>query len=80
MLLQKTHIHSAMNLGANGITLALHNAGYAEDCVKTAEFVGLTVGGSFVYNCTYFDTDSGVDEDCMVFVYYTNTGVMQAGY
>lgn len=80
MLLQKTHLHTVMNLDANGVTLALHNAGFPEDSVKTATFAGMTSGGTFIYNCTYFDTDTKTDEDCRVHVYFTNKGVMHADY
>jgi hypothetical protein len=72
MLLQATHIHAAMTLDAAGVTFALHNNGYPEDSVKSAVYTGMTANGSFVYNCTYFDTNTGKDEDCMVYVHYTN--------
>jgi hypothetical protein len=80
MLLQATHIHAASNLDASGVTFALHNNDYTEDSVKTATFAGMTTNGSFVYNCTYFDTDTGKDDDCMVYVHYTNLFKLVADY
>lgn len=80
MLLKQVHINSAMSLSPNGVTLALHNGGYIEDLVKTATFGGMTTSGSFVYYCTYFDTDTREDEDCIVYVKFTERGVMRADY
>jgi hypothetical protein len=80
MLLRTTHINSVMSLSANGVTLALHNAGYIEDVIKTASFSGMTVSGSFVYICTFFDVETRKDEDATVFVFFTDTGVMHASY
>ena len=56
MLLQPVHINAAMSLDAAGVTFALQNNDLLEDSVKTASFAGMTTHGSFVYNCTYFDT------------------------
>jgi hypothetical protein len=80
MLLRATHINSAMSLTAPAVTVALHNAGYFEDSVKTATFRGMTPSGSFVYDCTYFDTDMQQDEDAIVYVHFTSNLVMNASY
>ena len=80
MLLQKTHINAAMSLDAAGVTFALHNNDYPDDSVKTASYAGMTANGSFVYHCTYFDEDTGKDEDCMVYVHYTYIGILVADY
>lgn len=80
MLLQATHIHAAMNLDAVGVTFALHNNDYPEDSVKSASYAGMTANGSFVYHCTYFDTDTQKDEDCIVYVHYTNLYKLVADY
>ena len=80
MLLKKEHINSAMSLDAAGVTFALHNNDFPDDSVKTAQFSGMTTNGSFVYHCTYFDTDTGTDEDCMVYVYYTKLFKLVADY
>jgi hypothetical protein len=80
MLLQTTHINAAMSLDAAGVTFALHNNDYPEDSVKTAVYAGMTANGSFVYHCTYFDTDTGKDEDCIVYVHYTNLYKLVADY
>lgn len=80
MLLQQTHINAAMSLDAAGVTFALHNNDYPDDSVKTASFAGMTANGSFVYNCTYADDDTGKDEDCRVYVYYTKLFKLVADY
>jgi hypothetical protein len=80
MLLQPVHINTAMSLGANGVTLALHTNGYVEDVVSAASFAGMTANGCFVYHCTYFDTDTRKNEDCMVYVHYNNRNVLVAEY
>jgi hypothetical protein len=80
MLLQETHINAAMKLDAAGVTFALHNNDYPEDSVKTASYAGMTANGSFVYHCTYFDTDTGKDENCIVYVHYTNLYKLVADY
>ena len=80
MLLQQTHINAAMSLDAAGVTFALHNNDYPEDSVKTATYAGMTENGSFVYHCTFFNDDTCVDEDCSVFVYYTNLCKLVADY
>ena len=79
MLLQIPHIHAAMNLDAAGVTFALKNNDL-DDTVKTASYAGMTQGGSFVYHCTYFDTDTGGDEDCIVYVHYNNLCKLVADY
>lgn len=80
MLLQITHIHAAMNLDAAGITFALHNNDYPEDSVKSASYLGMTANGSFVYDCKFFDTDMGKDEDCIVYVHYNQMCKLVADY
>lgn len=80
MLLQHTHINAAMKLDAAGVTFALRNNDYQNEIVKTATFVGMTEGGSFVYDCTYFDDDTNKDEDCRVYVYYTRLFKLVADY
>ena len=80
MLLQPTHIHAAMNLDAAGITFALHNNNYPEDSVKSASYLGMTANGSFVYDCTYFDTDIGKDTECHVYVHYNQMCKLVADY
>ena len=79
MLLQKTHINAAMSLDAAGVTFALKNNDL-DDTVKTASFAGMTQNGSFVYDCTYADDDTGKDEDCRVYIYYTKTFKLVADY
>lgn len=79
MLLKKEHINSAMNLDAAGVTFALKNNDL-DDTVKTASYKGMTANGSFVYDCTYFDEDTGKDEDCFVYVHYTNLFKLVADY
>lgn len=80
MLLQITHIHAAMNLDAAGITFALRNNDYPDDSVKTATYMGMTANGSFVYDCTYFDTDIGKDTECHVYVHYNQMCKLVADY
>ena len=80
MLLQQTHINAAMSLDAAGVTFALHNNDYPDDSVKTAAYAGMTANGSFVYHCTYFDSDTDKDEDCMVYVHYNNLCKLVADY
>ena len=79
MLLQPVHINAAMSLDAAGVTFALKNNDM-DDTVKTASYVGMTANGSFVYHCTFFNDDTCVDEDCSVFVYYTNLCKLVADY
>lgn len=79
MLLHPVHINAAMSLDAAGVTFALRNNDY-DDSVKTASCEGMTTTGSFVYHCTYFDIDSGKDEDCTVYVHYTNLFKLVADY
>ena len=79
MLLHPVHINAAMSLDATGVTFALKNNDM-DDTVKTASFAGMTTNGSFVYHCTYFDTDTGEDEDCIVYVYYTKMFKLVADY
>jgi hypothetical protein len=79
MLLQLTHINAAMSLDAAGVTFALKNNDM-DDSVKTASYAGMTANGSFVYHCTFFDTDTCQDEYCMVYVYYTNMYRLVADY
>ena len=79
MLLQQTHINAAMNLDAAGVTFALRNNDM-DDTVKTASYAGMSPGGSFVYHCTYADDDTGVDEDCIVYVHYNNLCKLVADY
>lgn len=80
MLLKKEHINSAMSLDVAGVTRALNNNGYPEASVKTAVFAGMSETGTFVYHCTYFDTDTQKDEDCSVYVNYTNLYKLVADY
>lgn len=80
MLLQPTHIRAAMALDAAGVTFALRNNDYPDDSVKTATYKGMTANGSFVYDCTYFDADTGKDDDCIVYVHYNNLCKLVADY
>ena len=80
MLLKKEHINSAMSLDAVGVSFAVRNKGYTDDSVKTAVFGGMTTSGSFVYYCTYADSDTGKDEDCIIYVRYTERGVLTGEY
>lgn len=79
MLLQLTHITTAMSLDAAGVTLALRK-NYPEDSVKTAISAGMTANGSFVYACTYDDKERGFENNCTVYVQYDDRGRMSACY
>lgn len=79
MLLQLAHIQSAMMLDAAGVTFALRS-NYPTDIVKTAEFVGMTANGSFVYFCTYDDDIQGPDATCTVYVHYNSMNKLVADY
>jgi hypothetical protein len=80
MLLKKEHINSAMSLDAAGVSFALRNNDYPDDKVKTATFGGMTEMGSFVYHCTYADSDTCKDEDCIVYVRYNKLCKLVAEY
>jgi hypothetical protein len=79
MLLQLTHITTAMSLDAAGVTMALRK-NYPDDSVLTAVFAGMTANGSFVYACTYNDEVQGFVGNCTAYVQYDDHGRMSACY
>jgi hypothetical protein len=79
-MLTKQQIISAMSLDADGITAALRNNDYQDESVLTAVFTGMSSSGSFVYECTYNDTDLGTEEACTVYVRFNGVMKMVADY
>lgn len=67
MFLTKEQIIAATNLSAVGINDALKKGGY-EDVVTDATFIGMSRGGSFIYECVY--NEEGDEATARVFVYF----------
>lgn len=81
MILNARYVTTLMTLTAQDITAALERNEYHGDSVKTAAFAGLnTRSGSFVYNCTYHDTETEKDEDCQVYIHFNNLMQLVAEY
>ena len=66
----------------HGLAMALHHSGYTGAAFKTAKFLGITNGGQFCYQVTYFDdAGTGKDEVGKVFLTYDPTeGKVTADY
>ncbi len=58
-------------MGATALKMTLASSGYSGQSFKSAKFLGITNGGEFCYQVTYFD-DAGLGEDPVgkVFVKY----------
>jgi hypothetical protein len=58
-------------MGATQLRLSLASSGYTGVSFKSAKFLGITNGGQFCYQVTYFDdAGTGEDETGKVFVTY----------
>jgi hypothetical protein len=60
-------------MGPTALKLTLASSGYTGQAFKSAKFVGITNGGQFCYQVTYFDDAcTGKDEIGKVFVAYNH--------
>lgn len=58
-------------MGATSLKMTLASSGYTGCAFKSAKFLGITNGGQFCYQATYFDdAGTGEDETCKVFITY----------
>jgi hypothetical protein len=53
---------------------------YPKDKILLSTFLGVTNGGQFTYDCTYFDDIEGENQRCKVFVYIDSTNTIVADY
>lgn len=79
MLLKKEHVTKAMQLTTGDVRQALQRSGYT-DPISAVTFMGMTTSGSFVYDVSYINIDTGHTEDGAVFVYYSDKGLLHADY
>jgi hypothetical protein len=61
------------------LTRAIRRAGYRQDTVYDAEFVGLTNGGQFAYRAHWTDSE-GEELVCKVFATVNDRGQVVADY
>jgi hypothetical protein len=60
-------------MGPTALKLTLASSGYTGQAFKSAKFIGITNGGQFCYQVTYFDdAGTGEDEIGKVFVSYNH--------
>ena len=79
MLLKKEHVTKAMQLTTGDVRHALERSGYY-DKISSADFMGMTPTGSFVYDTDYIDLDTGEHTPGTVYIHYTINGVLHADY
>lgn len=65
----------------HGLAMALHHSGYTGAAFKTAKFLGMTNGGQFCYQVTYYDESLEGEQLGKVFLTYDPTaGKVTADY
>jgi hypothetical protein len=79
MLLKKEHVTKAMNLSTGDVVHALERNGY-KDKISYIDFRGMTTNGSFVYECTYIDLNTGNQDSGNVYVHYNERGLLIADF
>ena len=80
-LLNISQIAAAMALLESDIKRALARNGYEDaDELLSAECAGMTHEGTFVYNITFTDANTGLVGSGRIYVHYTNNGTLVADY
>lgn len=57
-------------MGPTALKLTLASSGYTGQAFKSAKFIGITNGGQFCYQVTYFDDAGTGEETDKVFISY----------
>lgn len=84
IMLTADKIKILTEFGPKGIAATLAKSGYTGAAFKAAKFLGLTNGGEFCYEVTYYDDGGGPEETLeagKVFLSYDpNTDTITADY
>lgn len=80
MLLELENIKYATELSVAAIELAFARNGYPDEKFVTADFIGMTPTGSFVYQCTYPDMDTGGSCNARTYLNYNKDGILVGDY
>ena len=66
-------------LDTAAVARVLRRSGYP-DPIRTARFLGLTTGGEFCYQISYWDTHEGREMLGKVWLSYNGAGLLEADY